>query len=235
MSEASDPRVPAGRTGPVVEARGLRKVHGAGRGSVVALDGLDLTIARGRLTAITGPSGSGKSTLLHCLSGIARPTAGSVLVEGVDLATLGDDERSDLRAQSMGFVFQTLNLLPALTVGENVELPLLLRRTRPAEVRAGSERLLERFGLADRRAAHPAELSGGEQLRVALARALVTAPTVLWADEPTGALDTATAADVLSLLRTAADAGTTVVVVTHSADVAARADAVVRVVDGRTC
>jgi putative ABC transport system ATP-binding protein len=218
---------------PVVEARGLRKVHGSGPGTVVALDGVDVDVARGRLTAVTGTSGSGKSTLLHCLAGIARPDAGTVRLDGTDLAALDDDARSDVRAQRMAFVFQTLNLLPALTVAENVDLPLLLRRLPAGEIRQRRDDALERLGLAGRGSARPAELSGGEQLRAALGRAVASRPEVLWADEPTGALDSASAADVLAVLRTMADGGTTVVVVTHAPEVAAAADEVVRLADGR--
>ena len=217
----------------LLRAEGVRKTYGAGTGQVVALDGVDMEIGRGEMLAITGRSGSGKTTLLHCLSGLSPVDAGRVLLEDTDLAGLDDDARTALRAQRMGFVFQTLNLLPALTVSENVELPLVLRG-RPADVIRGSaaQRLAE-VGLADRAGAYPAELSGGEQQRVAIARALSADAEMIWADEPTGSLDSAAAAGVLELLRGATRSGATVVVVTHAADVAAAADRVVELRDGR--
>jgi putative ABC transport system ATP-binding protein len=200
---------------------------------VTALDGVDCAIHRGEFVAITGPSGSGKTTLLHCLSGIATPDTGEVQIDGTDLATLDDDGRADLRRGRFGFCFQTLNLLSALTVAENVQLPLVMGRMRPDEIRARSTEVLEQVGLGDREAAFPSELSGGEQMRVAVARALANKPDVVWADEPTGALDSAAAAGVLGLLRGIVDAGSTVVVVSHDPEVVARADRVLRLHDGR--
>lgn len=218
---------------PLVVAHGLAKRYGSGSAVVTALDGVDVSVLRGELLAITGRSGSGKTTLMHCLSGITTPDEGTVTFDGVDLATAGDDARTDLRAQRMSFVFQTLNLLPALTVAENVELPLVLRGDAAADIRAAAGRALADVGLAGRGGALPAQLSGGEQQRVAVARALVTEPHVIWADEPTGALDTATAADVMRLLRAATGRGMTVVTVSHAADVAQLADRVVVMRDGR--
>ena len=219
--------------GPLIRARGVRKAHGTGSGRVVALDGVDLDIMRGEMLAITGRSGSGKTTLLHCLSGLAAVDEGQVLFGDTDLAALADDARTDLRAQQMSFVFQTLNLLPALTVAENVELPLVLRGAPADEIKTMARDVLDRVGLPDRAGAYPAQLSGGEQQRVAVARALVTSPAIIWADEPTGALDTSSAAGVLGLLRAAADGGSTVVVVSHAPDISEAADRAVALQDGR--
>ena len=211
---------------------GLCKAYGQGSARAVILDGVDVRVRRGEFVVVTGPSGSGKTTLLHCLSGLATPDAGRVLLDGVDLASLSDDARTDVRAQRMGFVFQTLNLLPALNARENVELPLILAGLRTADVRARAGAALESVGLGDRGPALPAQLSAGEQQRVAVARAVVTDPDVLWADEPTGALDTVSATQVLELLRGQAGKRT-VVVVSHDPTVAALADSVITVSDGR--
>ena len=218
---------------PLVRGEGVTKAYGDGGGRVVAVDGVDIAISHGELLAITGPSGSGKTTLLHCLAGLAPLDAGRVTVDGSDLAALDDNARTDLRAARMGFVFQAHNLLPELTVAENVELPLVLRGADAQVVRRESARRLAQVGLAERAGARPAQLSGGEQQRVAIARALVTDPAIVWADEPTGALDTAAAAGVMDLLQAAARGGATVVVVTHSDAVAAAADRVVHLTDGR--
>lgn len=217
----------------IVVARGLTKRYGVGRASLTALDGVDVTVAPGELLAITGRSGSGKTTLLHCLSGITTPDAGSVTFDGIDLVAAGEKARTDLRGGRMAFVFQNLNLLPALTVAENVELPLVLRGDDAATTRAASAAVLDQVGMAARGDAMPADLSGGEQQRAAVARALISQPDIIWADEPTGALDTATAAAVMGLLRAAADAGRTVVVVSHAPDVADSADRVLVMRDGK--
>jgi len=217
----------------LVVGRGLRKQYGAGTATVTALDGVDVDVRRGELLAVTGRSGSGKTTLLHCLSGITTPDAGTVTFDGVPLTTAAEAARTDLRSARMAFVFQQLNLLPALTVAENVELPLVLRGDPAAEVRAASSTVLAQVGLAGRGDAMPADLSGGEQQRVAVARALVSRPDVIWADEPTGALDTQTATAVMTLLRVAVDAGSTVVVVSHAPEVAEVADRVLVMRDGR--
>jgi putative ABC transport system ATP-binding protein len=200
---------------------------------VTALDGVDCEVRAGEFLAITGPSGSGKTTLLHCLSGIATPDSGQVRIEGTDLASLDDDARADLRRERFGFCFQTINLLPALTAAENVQLPLVMAGKDAEEIRTRSTELLRRVGLQGRAEAFPSELSGGEQMRVAIARALANAPAVVWADEPTGALDSAAAAVVLTLLRVIVDGGGTVVVVSHDPGVVARADRVLRLRDGR--
>jgi putative ABC transport system ATP-binding protein len=217
----------------LASATGLHKAYGSGHARVTALAGVDCTVEAAELLAITGPSGSGKTTLLHCLSGIATPDAGAVHIGGVDLATLDDDARTDLRRARFGFCFQTLNLLPALTVAENVQLPLVMAGRHANEIRSRSTEVLGQVGLAGREKAFPAELSGGEQMRVAIARALAHDPEVVWADEPTGALDSVAAGEVLDLFRRIVDGGGTVVVVSHDADVVARADRVLRLHDGR--
>lgn len=216
----------------LVTARGVCKRYGTGSAAVTALDGVDVDVSSGELLAISGRSGSGKTTLLHCLSGITRPDEGAVAFDGIDLLAASENQRTDMRARRMAFVFQNLNLLPALTVAENVELPLVLRGDDAPAIRAASAAVLDRVGLADRSRSLPSDLSGGEQQRVAVARALVAEPDVIWADEPTGSLDTATSAEVMALLRAAVDAGRAVVVVSHAPDVAAIADRVITLHDG---
>ncbi|GGY44053.1 ABC transporter ATP-binding protein [Streptomyces omiyaensis] len=209
--------------------RGLVRRHG----DVRALDGVDLDVAAGTFTAVMGPSGSGKSTLLRCAAGLERPDAGSVEVAGTALEGLSERRLTLLRRDRIGFVFQSFNLLPTLTAAQNVALPLRLAGRRPArgEVRAA----LARVGLAGRERHRPAELSGGQCQRVAVARALIAGPAVLFGDEPTGALDSTTGAEVMDMLRALVDEeGRTLVVVTHDPLAAARADRVVFLVDGRT-
>jgi putative ABC transport system ATP-binding protein len=215
-----------------VRLTGVSRVYGTGPGAVTALDGVTVAFVSGTFTAVMGPSGSGKSTLLHCAAGLDRPTDGVVAVGGTDLGPLSEKARTVLRRERIGFVFQEFNLMPALTARQNVELPLRLGR-RPVEdteIRAA----LAAVGLAERSAHRPSELSGGEQQRVAIARALVTRPAVLFADEPTGALDTRTSRAVLGLLREIVDAHRqTVVMVTHDPVAAAYADRVIFLADGR--
>jgi len=216
----------------MIQARRIRKVyHGAG--SVEALRGVDLTVDRGEMLAIVGPSGSGKTTLLNCLSGLDRFDAGSVAVEGADLAQMSDRARTAYRARHMGFVFQAFNLVPVLTAVENVEIPLLLLGVHGREARRRSLDMLETLGLAERAAHRPNELSGGEQQRVAVARALIHRPSVVWADEPTGNLDTEVSLMIVELLRRLNADGQTIVLVTHNPQVAERAGRVVRMRDGR--
>jgi len=201
--------------------------------SVAAVRDVNLTVESGDFVAITGASGSGKSTLLHMLGGITRPTSGRVLLEGVDLATLDDDALAAVRRRRIGFVFQRYNLLPELSLAENVALPLVLDGVRPAASDAAARVALEAVGMAHRAAHRPDELSGGEQQRGAVARALVTAPAIVLADEPTGALDSANSARVVELLqRLVADRGQTVILVTHDPAVAAAAGRIVRMRDG---
>jgi putative ABC transport system ATP-binding protein len=220
-------------TSPVVSGTGLAKSYGRGDAQVTALVDVTLEIQAGVVTAVVGPSGSGKSTLLHCLSGIATPDTGQVLVDGQDLALLDDDGRAALRRTAMGFVFQRGNLIPALTVAENVSAgPVLQGRSRD-DARAAVDEALTRVGLGGRASSYPAELSGGQLQRVALARAIASNPKVIWADEPTGALDRASAEEVSALLHEVAATGAAVVVVTHNAELAEGAASVVRLQDGR--
>jgi putative ABC transport system ATP-binding protein len=217
-----------GMTEDVVSLVGVQKRFG----SVVALDGVTLGFARGTFTAVMGPSGSGKSTLLQAAAGLERPSAGTVHVAGVDLGSLNETGLTLLRRERIGFVFQAFNLLSSLSAEQNVALPLRLAGKRPArkDVRA----VLAAVGLADRARHRPAELSGGQQQRVAIARAIITRPDVLFADEPTGALDSRTGREVLGLLRSMVDTqGQTVVMVTHDPFAAAHADRVVFLADGR--
>jgi putative ABC transport system ATP-binding protein len=217
---------------PAIALRDVRKVHGRGEGSVVALDGVDVALARGSFTAIMGPSGSGKSTFLHVAAGLDRPTSGSVTLGDTDLARLNERQLTILRRERIGFVFQAFNLLPSLTVTQNIGLPLRLdgRRVRRSEVRD----VAARVGLDQRLRHRPSQLSGGQQQRVAIARALVTRPEVVFADEPTGALDTRTGRGVLALLREVVDVdGHTVVMVTHDPVAAAHADQVILLADGQ--
>jgi putative ABC transport system ATP-binding protein len=213
-----------------VEARGLSRVYGGGPDAVHALRDVDLSIAAGEFVAIMGPSGSGKSTLLHLVGGLDRPDAGEVLIEGETLAELNDEALAHLRRRRIGFVLQFFNLFPLLSALENVAFPLLLDGRRDALALA--DEALDRVGLSERAKHRPGELSGGEQQRVAVARALVTRPAVVLADEPTGSLDSLAGEDVLRLLRAAADDGHAVLLITHHAPAAAYADRVVRLRDG---
>lgn len=216
----------------VVRLDAVRKVYRNGRTEVVALDDVTTGFRRGTFTAVMGPSGSGKSTFLHCAAGLDLPTTGTVVLDGVEVGGLDEKARTMLRRERIGFVFQAFNLLPALTVLENVALPLRLAGKKPN--RAELHRVIARVGLADRAGHRPAELSGGQQQRVAIGRALVAMPAVIFGDEPTGALDTRTALEVLALLREAVDNdGRTAIVVTHDPVAAAHADRVVFLADGR--
>jgi len=217
---------------PAVEATALSRVYRTGPEPVIALDKVDLAVAFGTFTAVMGPSGSGKSTLLRCVAGLEPVDDGRVAIDGVEIGGLGDNALTKLRRERIGFVFQSFNLLPALTAAQNVALPLRLAGLRPDPGRISQA--LADVGL-DQRAGHrPAELSGGQQQRVAIARALVTGPAVVFADEPTGALDSASGREVLRLLREVADdEQRSVVMVTHDPVAAARADRVLFLADGR--
>ncbi|GAA2744114.1 ABC transporter ATP-binding protein [Kitasatospora cinereorecta] len=201
---------------------------------MTALRDLDLTVLPGELVGVMGPSGSGKTTLLNCLSGLDDIDAGRVEVEGRDLFAMSDAERTEHRARSMGFVFQAFNLIPVFSAAENVELPLMLTGTPPPTARARAVEMLARVGLADRVDHRPNELSGGEQQRVTIARALVARPAIVWADEPTGNLDTGMAGQVMDLLTGLnRDEGQTIVLVTHDEAIGRRLPRVVRMRDGR--
>jgi putative ABC transport system ATP-binding protein len=216
----------------VLEARGLAKTYDTGAVEVLALRGVDLAIERGEFVAVMGPSGCGKSTLLNLLAGLDRPTAGDVRLDGARIDQLSEAALARLRRRKIGFVFQFFNLLPTLSVVENVELPLLLVGRRRKDARRSASELLAELGVGDKHAAAPVELSGGEQQRVALARALANTPDIVVGDEPTGNLDSATAREVLGLLRAARDRGQTLLLVTHDARVAAAADRVITLRDG---
>ncbi|MCL4206278.1 MAG: ABC transporter ATP-binding protein [Pirellulaceae bacterium] len=218
---------------PLIEASGLQKTYHTGDVDVEVLRGVDLLVERGEFLAIMGPSGSGKSTLLHLLGGIDVPSSGRVLLEGEDLATLGDDGRTLLRRRRLGFIFQTFNLLPTLTAEENVALPLELDGVPSPEAFQRAEVVLEQVGMSHRRRHAPGKLSGGEQQRVAVARALAIEPLLLLADEPTGNLDSVNGRQVTALLRSLVDQHQqTIVMVTHDAAVAAEADRLVQLCDG---
>jgi putative ABC transport system ATP-binding protein len=216
----------------VVRCADVRRRFGEGAAAVDALIGVSLGFPEGELTSIVGPSGSGKSTLMHVLAGLDRPTGGQVWVDGTEITSLGDGELTRLRRDQLGFVFQFFNLVPVLSAEENVTLPLRIAgRSVDTEWR---DTLLSTVGIADRRDHRPAELSGGEQQRVAIARALISRPAVVFADEPTGNLDTRSGTQVLELLRKSVDElGQTVIVVTHDPRVAAVANRLVLLVDGR--
>jgi len=216
---------------PVVQARELTRVYGKDDAAVHALAGVDIDIAQGRLTAIMGPSGSGKSTLMHLLAGLDQPTGGHVWIDGAEITHLKEKKLTRLRRDKIGFIFQSFNLLATLTADENITLPLSLARRRADE--AWRRAVIEAVGLQDRLTHRPSELSGGQQQRVAVARALITRPAVLFADEPTGNLDSRTGGEVLGLLRRSVDEfGQTVIMVTHDAGAASVADRVVFLKDG---
>src|SRR4051794_28639715 len=217
--------------GTVVQARDLTRRYGAGATAVDALRGVSLDVQAGELVAVMGPSGSGKSTLMHILAGLDKPTGGTVTIAGQEITALDDRKLTLLRRRHIGFVFQFFNLLPMLTAEENITLPLSIAGTKPEK--AWLEDLLDRTGLDDRRTHRPSELSGGQQQRVALARSLVTRPTILFADEPTGNLDSKTSGEILELLRESVNAyGQTTVMVTHEPRAAAIADRVLFLADG---
>jgi putative ABC transport system ATP-binding protein len=216
----------------IVSARDVTRRYGEGDAAVDALRGVTLDFPAGGFTAIMGPSGSGKSTLMHILAGLDRPTSGTVVIDGQDITKMDDGELTRLRRDRVGFVFQFFNLVPVLNAEENVLLPLSIAGRRPE--RLWVDQLMETVGIADRATHRPAELSGGQQQRVAVARALVSRPAVIFADEPTGNLDSKTSEEVLQLLRRAVDEiGETVVMVTHDHQAASYADRRVELVDGR--
>jgi putative ABC transport system ATP-binding protein len=215
----------------VVVARDLKREYGEGESAVHALRGVSVDIPRGQFTAVMGPSGSGKSTLMHLLAGLDRPTAGTVEIDGQDVTRMDDGELTDLRRRHVGFIFQFFNLLPMLTAEENMVLPLELAGTKAGD--GWVDTLIGKVGLGDRRTHRPSELSGGQQQRVAIGRALVTRPTVLFADEPTGNLDSRTGEEILTLLRESVDElDQTTVMVTHDAVAASVADRIVFLADG---
>ena len=216
----------------VLETKDLKKYYGSGDTQVKALDGVDLTVENGEFVAIVGTSGSGKSTLLHMLGGLDRPTGGSVLVEGRDIFALKDEELTIFRRRKIGFVFQSYNLVPVISVYDNIVLPIQLDGGRVDE--AYVDQVIEALGLEQKLDRLPNQLSGGEQQRVAIARALATKPAILLADEPTGNLDSRTSQDVLSLMKTTGQKfAQTMVMITHNEEIAQLADRIVRIEDGR--
>jgi putative ABC transport system ATP-binding protein len=233
MSEtATQPApAPAGATEPVLSGKDVTRRYGEGDTAVDALRGVSLEVAKGELTAVMGPSGSGKSTLMHILAGLDQPTSGEVKIAGKTLGTLNDTELTKLRREHIGFVFQFFNLLPMLNAEENVVLPLSIAGDKPDK--AWVDELLEEVGLSDRRDHRPSELSGGQQQRVAIGRALVNRPTIIFADEPTGNLDSKTSGEILELLeRSVRQLNQTIVMVTHEPRAAAIADRVLFLDDG---
>ena len=217
----------------IITATGIHKTYDIGTVKVNALRGVELIVERGEMVAIMGPSGCGKTTMLNCLSGLDEIDSGQVVIDGVVLHDLPDDDRSDYRARNMGFVFQLYNLLPVLSAVENVELPLLVSGVNPSEARRRSMELLELVGLTERAQHLPGELSGGQRQRVTIARALVNQPSIVWADEPTGDLDSETAGEIMDLMcKLNVENGQSFVLVTHSDDVGGRVHRIVRMRDG---
>jgi ABC-type lipoprotein export system ATPase subunit len=218
----------------IIEARGLKKTYTAGAERVEALRSVDFAVARGEMVAIMGPSGCGKTTMLNCLSGLDDFDGGEVRIAGTSLKDMSDNQKTEYRAKKMGFVFQVYNLLPVLSAVENVELPLLVSGVRPSQARKKALAALETVNLVDRAKHRPAELSGGQRQRVTVARSLVNDPAIVWADEPTGALDSESANDIMDLMcRLNKENGQTFVVVTHALEVGERADCIVRMRDGQ--
>jgi putative ABC transport system ATP-binding protein len=219
---------------PIIEAQKIRKIYHSGQLRVEALRIIDMEIAKGEMVAIMGPSGCGKTTLLNCLAGLDTIDEGDVFIQGDNLRDLTDNQRTAYRAQHMGFVFQDFNLLPMLSAVENVELPLLVSRVPARKARVRALALLDRVGLADRARHRPAELSGGQRQRVTIARALTNNPAIVWADEPTGNLDSEAATEVMDLLcRCNQEYGQTLVLVTHAVEVGQRANRIIRMQDGK--
>ena len=231
-SPFSPPASSAGEAVPVIELRGVTRIYSTGRLEVAALRGVDLDVWPGDFLAIVGPSGSGKSTMMNIIGCLDRPTGGSYRLGGTPIEELSDDDLARVRGRAIGFVFQSFNLLPRTSALENVATPLLYQGVPRKERYARAQAALERLGLADRLHHEPSELSGGQQQRVAIARALVTEPALILADEPTGNLDSQAGADVIELLHELNDAGTTIVLITHDADVAVQARRQVHVRDG---
>jgi putative ABC transport system ATP-binding protein len=222
-----------GHPAAIVEARGVEKRYDTGELQVQALRGVSFAVRRGEMLAIMGPSGSGKTTLLNCLSGLDGIDGGDVLIEGVSLRSMSDNERTDYRARRMGFVFQFYNLMPVLSAVENVELPLLVSRVPARQARVQAMDALDMVGLAERARHVPEELSGGQRQRVTIARALVNDPAIVWADEPTGDLDSENAQEIVALMRRLnRERGLTFLVVTHDITVGRATDRIVRMVDG---
>ena len=217
----------------MIELKDIYKIYSDGDSEIRALDGVSLNISEGEFVAIVGQSGSGKSTCMNIIGCLDVPTSGSYHLNGIDVSTMKDDELAVVRNQTLGFIFQQYNLIPKLTLLENVELPLVYRGYAPAKRKELALAALEKVGLADRYKKYPSQLSGGQQQRVSIARALAGSPRVILADEPTGALDSKTGKDVLEFLQKLNAEGTTVVMITHDNGIAAQAKRIVRIADGR--
>jgi putative ABC transport system ATP-binding protein len=229
-----DLATPAPAPDLIIKATNVQKTYHTGTVVVAALRGVDLHVRRGEMVAVMGPSGCGKTTLLNCLSGLDAADSGDIIIEGVSLSGMSDRERTTYRARRMGFVFQFYNLLPVLSSVENVELPLLVSGTRPRDARARALEALGQVGLAHRAHHRPGELSGGERQRTTIARALVNRPALVWADEPTGDLDSETADDIMKLLlQLNQEQNLTFILVTHDRAIGARCERIVRMRDGR--
>ncbi len=227
------PNMPQAPLDIIVGARGVHKTYDTGSVQVHALRGIDLQIVRGEMAAIMGPSGCGKTTLLNCLTGLDSIDSGEIKIDGIPLQSMSDRQKTDLRARKMGFVFQFYNLLPVLSAVENVELPMLVSGRSAADARKRAMDALEMVSLSDRLNHRPAELSGGQQQRVTIARALANNPSIIWADEPTGDLDSETSAEIMDLLvRLNRENRQTFVLVTHAAEIGAMANRIIRMRDG---
>jgi len=223
----------AGNLEPIIQVRDLVKTYSSGNVRVDALRGVSLEVPKGEMLAIMGPSGCGKTTLLNCVSGLDRINGGSVHIDGTDLASLNDKQKTTYRARNMGFIFQTYNLLPVLSAVENVELPLVVSGVSAGDARKKAIAALDRVGLADRANNWPAQLSGGQRQRVTIARSLVNNPAIVWADEPTGALDSKTANEIMGIMETLnREQGQTFVIVTHDAGVGKRCHRLISMTDG---
>jgi len=237
-TRAAQPTAPAREaitapTEAIIEARAVDKTYSSGSTQVQALRGVSIQVNKGEMVAVMGPSGCGKTTLLNCMSGLDRINGGSVHIAGTDLASLNDKQKTSYRARNMGFIFQTYNLLPVLSAVENVELPLVVSGVNATEARERAQAALERVHLADRANNWPAQLSGGQRQRVTIARSLVNNPAIVWADEPTGALDSKTADEIMGIMTTLnREQSQTFVIVTHDAGVGRRCHRVVRMSDG---
>src|SRR2546427_4297474 len=217
----------------IVDASDVWKIYQTGQLKVEALRGLNLKVKKGEMLAVMGPSGCGKTTLLNCVSGLDDVTKGKVTIEGIDLATMSDDQKAQFRARRMGFIFQAYNLLPVLTAQENVELPLLLAGVSESEAKTGARSALKMVGLTEWKSHKPMELSGGQQQRVTIARALVNKPAIVWADEPTGNLDSENSQEIIKLLRSLnKQYGLTLVLVSHDQQIAQQTDRIVHMRNG---
>jgi putative ABC transport system ATP-binding protein len=218
----------------IIKVRNLSKVYGSGSSRVVALDSVDLDVYKGEIVAILGPSGSGKTTLLNLLAGLDVPTTGQIIIDRVEITKLSEEEKTKFRAKNMGFIFQFFNLIPVLSAMENVELPLLLNKYPVSQARKIALELLEKMNILHRKDAYPSQLSGGEQQRVSIARALSTRPKIIWADEPTGALDSKNAEQIKKLITDLnKEFGTTFIIVTHDPSVASISNRIFKMESGR--